>query len=184
MVMKPYGMWNWITNKCSIPPSSPFFFSIHNPPALSLYLSPSLSFASPMSLSSNKAAILNWNSMLSRSAHLIYKIKLKASHAWMAFCDDNEGRQLFQLHTIIFLSCDLLVAGGDTFFLSPAMMCQMPHLKPWNECILGYELVLFVSVKPYLCYGSFFNTCYKVAKHGSRLMPCHRHSEIIYHTLD
>lgn len=166
----------------------PPFFSITIPllshsisPLLSLLLPPCLS---PMSLSSNKAAISNWNSMLSRSAHLIYKIKLKASHAWMAFCDDNEGRQLFQLHTIIFLSCDLLVPGGDTFFLSPAMMCQMPHLKPWNECILGYEFALLVSVKPYLCYGSFFNTCYKVAKHGSRLVPCHRHSEIIYHTLD
>lgn len=76
--------------------------------------------------------------MLSRSAHLIYKIKLKASHARMAFCDDEEkggrlwegGREPFQLHTIIFLSCDLLVPGGDTFFLSPAMMCQMPHLRP------------------------------------------------------
>lgn len=74
--------------------------------------------------------------MLSRSAHLIYKIKLKASHARMAFCDDEKegggyGRgEPFQLHTIIFLSCDLLVPGGDTFFLSPAMMCQMPHLRP------------------------------------------------------
>lgn len=43
-------------------------------------------------LSSNKAAISNWNSMLSRSAHLIYKIKLKASHARMAFCSD-EGKE-------------------------------------------------------------------------------------------
>lgn len=74
--------------------------------------------------------------MLSRSAHLIYKIKLKASHARIAFCDDEgkEGgygrREQFQLHTIIFLSCDLLVPGGDTSFLSPAMMCQMPHLRP------------------------------------------------------
>lgn len=39
-------------------------------------------------------------------------------------------REPFQLHTIIFLSSDLLVPGGDTFFLSPAMMCQMPHLRP------------------------------------------------------
>lgn len=30
--------------------------------------------------------------MLSRSAHLIYKIKLKASHARMAFCSD-EGKE-------------------------------------------------------------------------------------------
>lgn len=28
--------------------------------------------------------------MLSRRAHLIYKIKLKASHARMAFCDDYD----------------------------------------------------------------------------------------------
>lgn len=31
--------------------------------------------------------------MLSRSAHLIYKIKLKASHARMAFCDDEEKEE-------------------------------------------------------------------------------------------
>ena len=110
------------------------FFLHSPPPPLPLYLPHS----SPVSLSPNKAAISNWNSMLSRSAHLIYKIKLKASHARMAFCDDEgkeeEGgywrREAFQLHTIIFLSCDLLVPGGDTFFLSPAMMCQMPHLRP------------------------------------------------------
>lgn len=116
-----------------------FLFFFATPSPLSLYLSRSLSRSpslSPVSLSPNKAAISNWNSMLSRSVHLIYKIKLKASHARMAFCDDEEKeggygrRELFQLHTIIFLSCDLLVPGGDTFFLSPAMMCQMPHLRP------------------------------------------------------
>lgn len=142
MVMKPYGMWNWITNKCSIPPSFPWLsFSRHHPPSapplslcLPLFRVPLLS--PPVSLSRNKAAISNWNSMLSRSAHLIYKIKLKASLAQMAFCDDEdkEGghrrRKPSQLHTIIFLSCDLLVPGGDTFFLSPVMMCQMPHLRP------------------------------------------------------
>lgn len=31
--------------------------------------------------------------MLSRSTHLIYKIKLKASHARMAFCDDEEKEE-------------------------------------------------------------------------------------------
>lgn len=74
-----------------------FLFFITIPPALSLYLSHSLSLASPfslpVSLSSNKAAISNWNSMLSRSTHLIYKIKLKASHARMAFCDDEEKEE-------------------------------------------------------------------------------------------
>lgn len=93
MVMKPYGMWNWITNKCSIPPSFPlaYFFTT---PLRFHSISPALSFSlpplSPVSLSPNKAAISNWNSMLSRSAHLIYKIKLKASHARMAFCNDEE----------------------------------------------------------------------------------------------
>lgn len=73
-------MWNWITNKCSIPPSFLWLLSLVRS------ISPSLS---PVSLSPNKAAISNWNSMLSRSAHLIYKIKLKASHARMAFSDDG-----------------------------------------------------------------------------------------------
>lgn len=120
----------------AVPFFLPFFFFRHP------HLSPSPVFPnhpfppppslSPVSLSSNKAAISNWNSMLSRSAHLIYKIKLKASHARMAFCSDEgkeEGKP-FQLHTIIFPSCDLPVPCGDTFFLSPAMMCQMAHLKP------------------------------------------------------
>lgn len=69
-----------------------FFFFFHpNPPLLcSLPLSAPSSPFCPVSLSSNKAAISNWNSMLSRRAHLIYKIKLKASHARMAFWDDDD----------------------------------------------------------------------------------------------
>lgn len=80
----------------AVPFFLPFFFFRHP------HLSPSPVFPnhpfppppslSPVSLSSNKAAISNWNSMLSRSAHLIYKIKLKASHARMAFCSD-EGKE-------------------------------------------------------------------------------------------
>lgn len=119
----------------AVPFFLPFFFFVtptsRRPPSFPTPPHPSPSL-SPVSLSSNKAAISNWNSMLSRSAHLIYKIKLKASHARMAFCSD-EGKEEgnpFQLHTIIFPSCDLPVPCGDTFFLSPAMMCQMAHLKP------------------------------------------------------
>lgn len=139
MVMKPYGMWNWITNKCSIPPSFPWplslFFFLCRP--LLFSISHSSAFPPLCRCPPNKATIRNWNSMLSRSEHLIYKIKLKASHAQMVFCDNEERRRrrrdagvafLFQLHTIIFLSCDFLVPGGDTFVLSPVMMCQTPHL--------------------------------------------------------
>lgn len=165
MVMKPYGMWNWITNKCSIPPSFPWLSFFHHPP---LYVSHSLLLPpplSPVSLSSNKAATSNWNSMLSRSVHLIYKIKLKASHARMAFHDDEEKEEgLFQLHTITFLSCDLLVPGGDTFFLSPAMMCQMPHLKPLANASRVMCPCISFSVKLYLRnVWNLFNMCCKVA---------------------
>lgn len=70
-------------------PSGFLFFFLSQSPLCSLSVCPLLSFC-PVSLSSNKAAISNWNSMLSRRAHLIYKIKLKASHARMAFCDDDD----------------------------------------------------------------------------------------------
>lgn len=139
-----------------------FFITPHSmSPTLSCFPPP----LSPVSLSSNKAATSNWNSMLSRSVHLIYKIKLKASHARMAFHDDEEKEEgLLQLHTITFLSCDLLVPGGDTFFLSPAMMCQMPHLKPLANASRVMCPCIFFSVKLYLRnVWNLFNMCCKVA---------------------
>lgn len=184
MVMKPYGMWNWITNKCSIPPSFPclsfFFHQIPPTPVLPPSFPLSLPL-SPVSLSSNKAAISNWNSMLSRSAHLIYKIKLKASHARMAFCSD-EGKEEGTLSAAHNHLPVMWFASSLWWHLLPVTCYDVSNGTPKTLKLMypGLWVPAFFSLCSAIlkkCYGSLFNTCYKVAKHGYRFVPCHRHSD-------
>lgn len=133
----------------------------------SLPLSPSLSLSLyPVSLSPNKAAISNWNSMLSRSAHLIYKIKLKASHARMAFCDDEEkeGGRLWEWGTVSAAHNHLPVmwfAGSWWWHLLPVTCYDVSNTTPktlklmhpglWALAVSFSSTILFEMLwKPFL----------------------------------
>lgn len=168
------------------------FFSPQPPPfspCPSFSLALPLSLSPPVSLSPNKAAISNWNSMLSRSAHLIYKIKLKASHARMAFCDDEDKEGAYGREGAVSAAHNHLPvmwsAGSWWRHLLPVTCYDVSNATP-KTLKLKYPWLWALTFKSFtillICFGRLFSTCCKVAKHGYRFVPCHRHNEMIYHT--